>query len=101
MSFWTQLLEQVCHRPGNEPKLAKAAVEGIIVELSALLLHPEWPGAHVLLLVLGKTILDVLNTGKGALNSLEATREDRELLLDIAGVFVAKVLPRVSCTYHH
>lgn len=91
--FWGQLLEQVCHKLGNEPKLAKLAVEGIAAELSDLLPHPEWPGAHVLLHVMTKSLVEALQGGKGSSGGLETTREDRELLLDVAGFLVAKVLP--------
>lgn len=89
--FWGQLLEQVCHKPGHEPKLAKIAIEGIVAELAALLPHPEWPGAHVLLHVLCKSLVEILHGGKGTPGGLEASREDRELLLDVAGFLVAKV----------
>lgn len=91
--FWGQLLEQVCHRPGHEPKLAKAAIEGIAAELSDLLPQPEWPGAHVLLHVMCKSLVEALQGGKGASGGLETTREDREHLLDVAGFLVAKVRP--------
>lgn len=108
--FWGQLLEQVCHKPGHEPKLAKIAIEGIVAELAALLPHPEWPGAHVLLHVLCKSLVEILHGGKGTPGGLEATREDRELLLDVAGFLVAKAcilhlqlllqLRLVSCLAH-
>lgn len=97
--FWGQLLEQICQKPGHEPKLAKAAVEGIISELAALLPHAEWPGAHVLLHVLCKCLVDVLHTGKGASGGLEISREDRELLLDVAGFLVARVCPCPQCLH--
>eukprot|EP00892_Ulva_mutabilis_P002377 jgi/Ulvmu1/1213/UM109_0011.1 len=91
--FWGQLLEQICHKPGHEPKLAKVAVEGIAAELADLLPQPEWPGAHVLLHVMCKSLVEALQGGKAPAGGLETTREDREHFLDLAGFLVAKIMP--------
>jgi hypothetical protein len=99
-SCWRVLLEQLSHSThGAVPKDGRAWLEDVASELASVLTAPEWPAAQLLLYMLANRLIDMLDgtpAARRASGRAEVAREDREGLLELAGVVVAKVRPQLS-----